>query len=149
MSSLGLYKYISVLKGFVIMLYKAGYYLSSEGGNCGLIHQAMHTSRWIPEREFFSKHKLSMLIQCWAIVGPPSTTLNQHYPSIGSTCRVCWEGNLDVRTSRKKFFISRFCKSRTKGHLDRPLRGKGGKFFITLGLLLMQAFWIYTKCESW
>ena len=27
--------------------------------------------------------------QCWVYVGPPSTTLTQHYPSIGLLCRVC------------------------------------------------------------
>ena len=35
-----------------------------------------------------SKHDTS--IQCWTNAGPPSTTLAQHYSSIGSMCRVCW-----------------------------------------------------------
>ena len=35
-----------------------------------------------------SKH--DALAQCWADVGPSSTTLAQHQPSIGTTPRVCW-----------------------------------------------------------
>ena len=31
----------------------------------------------------------TILTQCWANVGPPSTTLCQHYPSIVSTSCVC------------------------------------------------------------
>ena len=29
--------------------------------------------------------------QCWVNVVPPSTTLEQHWPNIGSLSRVCWE----------------------------------------------------------
>ena len=35
-----------------------------------------------------SKHEA--LAQCWADVGPSSTTLAQHQPNIGPTPRVCW-----------------------------------------------------------
>ena len=34
--------------------------------------------------------KHETLNRCWVDVGPPSTTLIQHQPSIGSTSRVCW-----------------------------------------------------------
>ena len=37
-----------------------------------------------------SKHDTT--IQCWANVGPLSTTLAQHRPNIVSMCRVCWAG---------------------------------------------------------
>ena len=37
-----------------------------------------------------SRHDTST--QCWANVGPASSTLSQHQPSIGWTCRVCWGG---------------------------------------------------------
>ena len=47
-----------------------------------------------PCREYSGQHnpsKHDTLTQCWAAVGPPSTTLGQHQTIIGSTCRVCWD----------------------------------------------------------
>ena len=29
--------------------------------------------------------------QCWPNVCPPSMTLAQHWPNVGSMCRVCWD----------------------------------------------------------
>ena len=34
------------------------------------------------------KHEMST--QCWIIVGPPATTLAQHWTSIKLMCRICW-----------------------------------------------------------
>ena len=34
------------------------------------------------------------MTQCWVNVGPPSTTLAQHWPSIGSSSRAYWVHNL-------------------------------------------------------
>ena len=39
-------------------------------------------------RSYPSKHKT--LNQCWANIGPPSTTSVQHRPNIASMSRVCW-----------------------------------------------------------
>ena len=39
-------------------------------------------------RRFKQPSKQKMFIKCWANVGPPSTTLGQHYPSMGLIS--CW-----------------------------------------------------------
>ena len=38
-----------------------------------------------------SKHEA--LAQCWGNVGPASKTMDQHYPNLGPTSRVCWAVN--------------------------------------------------------
>ena len=49
---------------------------------CDLWHQAL----------ILNQHET--LTQCCVNVGPPSTTLTQHYSSIGSASRVCWDSHV-------------------------------------------------------
>ena len=35
-------------------------------------------------------------LQCWNNVGPASLTVDQHYSSIGSTYRVCWDSSCEA-----------------------------------------------------
>ena len=51
-----------------------------------------------------SKH--DTLTQCWANVGPPSTTLSHHEPSIGSKCRACREKSIAALLTRCYLAIS-------------------------------------------
>ena len=52
------------------------------------------------ERVIFQAAKQRKCFRCFAVwnlafshynAGPPSSTLGQHHPSIGSMCRVCWD----------------------------------------------------------
>ena len=51
--------------------------------NVALISSAIKSNR--------EPSKQETLNQCWFNVGPESETMGQHYISIGSTSRVCWE----------------------------------------------------------
>ena len=51
-----------------------------------------------------SKHEA--LAQCWADVGPSSTTLAQHQPNIGPIPRVCWDTAKSVRPQMLARYIT-------------------------------------------
>ena len=44
---------------------------------------------WRKNNSHLSKHETST--QCWTNIGPPSTTLAQHWSNIGSMSRACWD----------------------------------------------------------
>ena len=63
----------------------------SRSGNCrGQMGYKCSRRVCVPATRIRPPSKHDTLPQCWANVGPASTTQGQHYPSIESMCRVCW-----------------------------------------------------------
>ena len=71
---------------------------------CSHIHEHVYKHKYVySDRTMPSEHET--LSHCWFNVGPPSTTLAQHWTNNGSKSRVCWVCSDDIVLPYQEFQI--------------------------------------------
>ena len=68
--------------------------------NCTAVRRVIHVVLWIRN----TPNKQETFSHCWVNVGPPSTTLAQHWTNHGSMSSVCWHvGRRRIRRIPREF----------------------------------------------